>query len=302
MIDKIFEKSCELLSTQHFDCLAVGVIDFDKHTFECFELLPPCQKSDIPKAYFDLASVTKVLTLASTHVMHPEYFNDDSRLTLNHKAGLPSWGRLSKENWREQILSYPIIESPTLYSDYSALRTMLEIEKKTGKSLKDICSVFWDSELCFWTDLPDDAYCPPTGFRDGELKQGEVDNDNAYVIGEFCSHAGAFGTVTGVAKSLIALDKEFGLLKSMKKEFETSTNGPYISGWNRPLEVDTTLAGDKCGDKCFGHLGFTGTSIWVNIEQKRGSIVLSNGTKNYWYDKSGLNNLRKTINNMIWEL
>ena len=43
---------------------------------------------------------------------------------------MPAWGLLPNFGWKEQILNYSIKESETLYSDFSALRVMLELEKK----------------------------------------------------------------------------------------------------------------------------------------------------------------------------
>ena len=73
-----------------FDHVAASVIDFDKGSFES------TQRGHDGDIWFDLASLTKVLTLASSYHQHPELFGEDETLLLEHRAGLPSWGRLSK--------------------------------------------------------------------------------------------------------------------------------------------------------------------------------------------------------------
>jgi len=61
------------------------------------------------------------------------------------------------------------------------------------------------------------------------------------------------------------------------------------------LDTKLTLAGSRANLSTFGHLGFTGTSIWIDSERKVGTVILSNATQNYWYDKAELNKLRKFI-------
>jgi CubicO group peptidase (beta-lactamase class C family) len=50
----------------------------------------------------------------------------------------------------------------------------------------------------------------------------------------------------------------------------------------------------------FGHLGFTGTSIWIDPQKKKGHVILTNATKKYYYDRQGLNDLRRQIGEAIW--
>ena len=104
----------ELMSNQHFDSLAVGVIDFKKSSFESFEISAGVISSN-PYLYFDLASVTKPLTNSAVRLKYPELFDESMMLLLNHQAGLPMGGLLSKRTWREELLSYEIKKSPTLY-------------------------------------------------------------------------------------------------------------------------------------------------------------------------------------------
>src|SRR3989339_432063 len=126
-----------LMRNQTFDALAVGVIDFKAHAYKCFEIHDKNIFSQTPELYFDLASLTKPMTLAANYLLHPEWFTKEMILLLNHRGGLPAWGRLtgrlSVDYWRKQISAYKIKESETLYSDYSALRLMIEIEKTTGQ-------------------------------------------------------------------------------------------------------------------------------------------------------------------------
>ena len=110
---------------KHSDCDAVAVakLDFNNHSFESVLVFDEKIELDNKKIYFDLASLTKPLTNSLVRIAN--YIDDtDLNLVLNHRGGLPAWGLLSNKNWKEQILSYKIQSSETLYSDFSALRFM----------------------------------------------------------------------------------------------------------------------------------------------------------------------------------
>lgn len=284
------------MEKQSFNTVAAAVIDFKTKTFRALELE---NRKIVNNIYFDLASLTKPLTLSATKLIHPELFKGDQalELLLNHRASLPSGGRLSKNTWKDQILSYKISEGETLYSDYGALRLMLELEKKANQDLKSLCDSYWDSELLFWKDLPKDAHCPFTGFRLGKRIQKQVNDDNAFLIGGFCSHAGLFSTISGLAKSLINLNEKHDLLLSIaKKKFENR----FIDGWDT-TSGENSLAGIGRGPNTFGHLGFTGTSMWIDPQMQKGQLILTNATLNYWYHREGLNNLRRSVGEFLWK-
>jgi CubicO group peptidase (beta-lactamase class C family) len=296
---KIIESAEELLKNQHFDSLAIGRIDFTKSSFESFCLRE--DKLTDEKIFFDLASLTKPLTLAASHLLRPEIFDDNMKLLLNHRGDLPSWGRLDS-NWLAQLLNYKIKKTDKdIYSDFSALRLMIEIQAKSDQSVYDICSDYFDDELMSWLDLQDVFICPETGTRNGVAISGVVHDDNAFVIGERVSHAGLFGTIAGVCRSILNLNRENRLLDHMGEEYDKlEQNRRFISGWDRVTDPETTLAGNHASLKTFGHLGFTGTSIWIDLEKSIGSVILSNATQNYWYDKDGLATIRKKIGELIF--
>lgn len=301
-MEELENLALELMQDQHFDSLAVGVIDFKNKSFECFELQAGILSTK-PYLYFDLASVTKALTNSAIRLKYPEFFDSQMMLLLNHKAGLPMGGLLSKSSWKEQILAYEIKESPVLYSDYSSLRCMLEIEKKSEKKLKDLCAYYFDPELVFWKDLPDGSFCPDYGIRNKKIVCGEVHDNNCFNINEFVSHAGLFATIGGLCRSLLNLEKETKFCEQVENIFPMlKPDERFMLGFDHVMDKNNTLAGIGCSDKTFGHLGFTGTSFWIDIEKSRGAVILSNATQSYWYERSGLTKLRKTLGEAIWKL
>lgn len=302
MIEQLQNTIREQMLTQHFDCVAVGIIDFDKFEFETVEWhRDEFIESRYDRYFFDLASLTKPLTLASSYLLDPSIFTKEMKLLLNHKAGLTSGGRISVNNWREYINGFKIIESPTLYSDYSALRSMLEIEKLYDRDLYSVCSFFWDKELLHWSDLNENHKCPVTGMRRKTLIKGIVHDDNAYYLKEKVSHAGLFSTIEGLCESLLKLEDKTNMINLMSKSFDKS-HERFINGWDTVTDTSDTLAGEGCSSKTFGHLGFTGTSMWIDCEKRRGVVILTNATKNYWYDRKGLTVLRKEIGKFSWSL
>lgn len=273
------------------DVISVGIIDFKTSQFEAFST-----RSE--PVYFDLASLTKVLTNSLGYFLEPKLFDEKTLLCLSHRGGLPAWGLLPKNGWKEIIRSYEINESPTLYSDYSALRVMLELEGK-GSDLKTICEKVWDPELVFWKDLPTRVALVQYGFDHGERNFGVVHDPNARNIEGFCSHAGLFSTLEGLCKTLLKYQEKTDFISKVKKDLGTHSHR-FSFGWDRVENPENTLAGKGCGKFTFGHLGFTGTSIWIDPDKMKGHVILSNVVKEHWFDKAGLNDLRRAIGIEVW--
>jgi CubicO group peptidase (beta-lactamase class C family) len=290
-----------LLPHAPFDILGVGVIDFKNYTYEAFEANTyedELMFKSEPSNYFDIASVTKTLTNALGFFLKPEEFTPEMLLCLSHRGGLPSWGLLPRTGWKEQILSYPINESETLYSDFSPLRVMLEFNKKND--LKKVCQSVWDKETLYWTDLPFYFPTAQTGWKNQMPNFGRVHDPNAWAIGEFCAHAGLFSTVDGLCRTYLAYQKKTDFIAKVKKDMNSHSHR-FSLGFDRVENPDATLAGRGCSRSTFGHLGFTGCSVWIDAEKMKGHVILSNAVKNHWFDKEVLNDLRRAIGESVWK-
>jgi hypothetical protein len=302
-MNEIIELSKNFLNTNDIDALGIGVIDFNKGSYKAFEFDKTEENSSIntPKVFFDLASLSKPLTNGIGFLAKESEMTKDMKLVLNHRGGLPAWGLLPKNNWKEIIKSYSIKESKTLYSDYSALRFMLEFNENLNLDLHDEASKYWHKELMFWKDLTGKQKCIQNGFRGGIPNFNFVHDPNAFTIDDKVSHAGLFGTVTGVCETMLTLESKFNLTNKMSEKLNNSTNR-FENGWDKVEDSKNTLAGTGCSDRTFGHLGFTGTSIWVDSMKKMGHVILSNATKNYWYDKTSLNKFRRNLGEKVWQI
>lgn len=295
-----------LMLRQHFHFIAVGVVDFEGRDWK------GCQyaygRFHNTPYFYDLASLTKPLTLGLSFLKYPKLW-EERKLAwlLNHRASFPIGGRLSKDSWRDSVNAYiPVVSSKDVYSDFSALRLQLEIEKELQEDLYSICRPHWSEETLSWLELESDQkeLCPPTGYRLGRQIMGDVHDDNAFVIKEKLSHAGLFSTLRGTCQTLLLLDADLGLLSHMRNCFkqEEYQGRRFVRGFDTTTlsQPKKTLAGSGCSSETFGHLGFTGTSFWIDPVVNKGLVILSNATQNYWYDKSGINLIRRELGQIVW--
>ncbi|MCP4914271.1 MAG: beta-lactamase family protein [Oligoflexia bacterium] len=280
----------------YFTDLAFGVIDFNHSKFSTLHLNRFGKEEQ--NYFFDLASLTKPLTMGAYDLLNPT--SDEKEISLlEHRSGLPAWGRLGPD-WKKQIQSYEIKGGNTVYSDFGALRFQLEIEKKTGRQFQSLCSHFWDNELFFWKDLKSAQACVATGFRRGNYIAGAVHDDNCFVINEFTVHAGLFATPKGLAQSLLNLQKETDFITKMNSSFSKKKER-FLRGWDTKSTDDKSLAGTLCSEKTFGHLGFVGNSLWIDSDSKMGMFLLSNQTLGSWNNRYEINNLRRLFADHIWK-
>ncbi len=299
MINKAKKILLDSWCDQDFDHASFYV--FNLRTFESdgFETHKGEQR-EIPHFYYDLASITKPLTMGALFSKSPELFDTKLKLLLEHRGGLPRWAILGRKSWQATVGQYEISKSGTDYSDLSMLRLMLEIEEKTGEKLKNLSSFYWDKELLFWKDLPKNSICADTGFRKRAIINGQVNDDNCFKINQFCPHAGLFATSQGLLKSLFNLEKKVSLLKQIESGFSQRNHDRFLNGWDTVSDSSNTLAGIGAPKMTFGHLGFTGTSVWIDAESGKGWFLLTNATKKYWYNRKHLSLVRKDLGQVVW--
>ena len=113
---------------------------------------------------------------------------------------------------------------------------------------------------------------------------GEVHDDNAYAMGGVAGHAGLFSSARDIHALLACLNrclhgKDNFLPKALLEEFlakdEKVPNSTCALGWDTP-SPDKSASGTHFSPRSVGHLGFTGTFIWWDIEKNCHIILLSN--------------------------
>lgn len=120
----------------------------------------------------------------------------------------------------------------------------------------------------------------------GKLIQGEVHDDNCWTMGGIAGHAGGFGNIEAVhavARAWLgALNRQENPLnihptvveKSRSKRYEFGDSTRTL-GWDR-TSLDASSSGSFFTPLSPGHLGFTGTSIWLDVEKDVAVTVLTN--------------------------
>lgn len=295
--NKIKELALEFLNQSDSDAVGIAIIDFKSKEVESYEY---CVDKNEKSIWFDLASLSKPLNNSYSFIARG-IEDEKLKLLMNHKASIPSWGLLPRSSWKEQIFSYPIKESAIVYSDFSALRYMLEIEKKLKIGLKEMVSPYWGDEVKFWKDLIGDERVLQNGYIKGLPNFGKVHDPNAYNLNCYVNHAGLFGTIGGLSNSLLNFDKKFDLLNRVKEEIKLATKERFVLGFDR-AQGENSLAGPGCSAYTFGHLGFTGTSFWIDPVKRKGFVLLTNSTKKFWYAKAHLNKFRRELGKLVWSM
>lgn len=141
-----------------------------------------------------------------------------------------------------------------------------------------------------------------SGFRDG-LIWGEVHDQNAWFFGNVCGHAGLFSTAAEVMK----LAEQFlpGYTTLLKPETCELFAKNFTLGMNEDRSFCFELAsspgstgGSGLSPQSFGHLGFTGTSLWIDPVKERIFVLLTNRTHGRGLPLANLNPVRRRFHEL----
>jgi CubicO group peptidase (beta-lactamase class C family) len=230
------------------------------------------------------------------------------RALLAHTSGLPGYVCLFEQaRTRDELV-------------LAACRTPLEAAPGERTEYSDIGFIILGEALARLADEPLDSFChreifgplamtstgfnpppalrpliPPTeddrAFRHRVI-QGEVHDENAGVMGGVAGHAGLFASAPDLARFAHAI---LGCLSrpGAKTIFLPETLRTFArpqaakSGSPRALGFDLPSAPSQSGRHfspgSLGHLGFTGTSLWLDPERDLAIVLLTNRT---WPDRS----------------
>ncbi len=113
---------------------------------------------------------------------------------------------------------------------------------------------------------------------------GEVHDDNAYAMGGVAGHAGLFSSARDIHAFLVRLDqcrlgKDNFLPQPLVEEFltkdSTTRQSSFALGWDTPTPGQSS-SGSLFSPRSVGHLGFTGCSIWWDMEKNCHVVLLTN--------------------------
>jgi len=116
----------------------------------------------------------------------------------------------------------------------------------------------------------------------GRLVRGEVHDENAFALGGVAGHSGLFGTASAVAQvSACWLDALLGRASILSSSWVRAfmeppdrSTGSWVHGWDTPSVPSSS--GGYFSPASFGHLGYTGTSLWVDPRSELEAVLLSN--------------------------
>ncbi len=136
---------------------------------------------------------------------------------------------------------------------------------------------------------------------------GEVHDPNAFAMGGVAGHAGLFSTAGDVMSfAQVFLDVWHGRSDALPGEevrrFAERQHDPegsdWAIGWDTPSRTGSS-SGRYFSERSVGHLGFTGTSLWIDLEKEAIVVMLTNRT--HQVAKRSRFGLRPRIHDLIIE-
>jgi len=141
----------------------------------------------------------------------------------------------------------------------------------------------------------------------GRIVWGEVHDPNASVMGGVAGHAGLFATADDVmsyAQQL--LDVWHGrsevfppaLVRAFFERQHLPQDSDWALGWDTPTK-GASSSGAHFSERSVGHLGFTGTSLWIDLEREAIVVLLTN--RIHLVAKRSQYKLRPVIHDLVLE-
>ncbi|MDQ8153098.1 MAG: serine hydrolase [Gemmatimonadota bacterium] len=265
---------------------------------------------------YDLASLTKVVaTTTAAMILYDEgklsldakvadyipaftgKWKDEVtvRHLLTHRSGLPAGRDLwrvtrTADEARQAVIDTPLNARPGRYFEYSDLGADmlgLVVEALAGLPL----DVFVRQRVFEPLGMRDTFFTPPDSVRDraaptevtpprGYPLQGQVHDENAYALGGVAGHAGLFGTADDLAV-FAQMMLNGGIYEGARivsdsavRLFTQRAAGSRALGWE--MAEGRHGAGEYLSPTAYGHVGFTGTSLWIDPQRNMFVILLTN--------------------------
>jgi serine-type D-Ala-D-Ala carboxypeptidase len=230
------------------------------------------------------------------------------RHLLAHNSGLPGYVKffetaLTPESLLQACLELGLEAEPGMRTEYSDPGFILlgrALEAVTNESLPE-----WTRREVFEPlGLKATMYCPresgrpaipPTeedeSFRKRRI-QGEVQDENAWVLGGAAGHAGLFSNVHDVLRFGRAILGGYDNLgrgpwclfhRATVEEFakrQEPAGSSRALGWDTPSKKSSS--GSYFSSYSIGHLGYSGCSLWIDLDARIAVTLLTNRT---WPDR-----------------
>ncbi|MGA3046916.1 MAG: serine hydrolase domain-containing protein [Terracidiphilus sp.] len=232
------------------------------------------------------------------------------RHLLAHNSGLPGYVEFFRTATTPAALFRACLELPleadpgarAEYSDPGFILLGKALEVCTGEYL----APWVRHEIFNPIGLNNTGFCPPPSARpaippteeDTPLRrrriQGEVQDENAWLLKGAAGHAGLFSNIPNLLRFAAEILKassgaaqasdHSGLFTQATVELFAQRQGP--EGSSRALGWDTPSSNSSSGHhfsmRSIGHLGYSGCSLWIDLEARVAVALLTNRT---WPDR-----------------
>lgn len=249
------------------------------------------------------------------------------RHLLAHSSGLPGYVEFFKTHTTpagllRACLELPIETPPGTRAEYSDPGFIL-----LGKALEVIAGEplpqFVVREILHPLGMTSSGYCPSLSARatippteeDSTLRhrilQGEVQDENAYVLNGAAGHAGLFSNVPDLLRLALEVmtaaqatdsSEAAGLFQPATVDCFAERQEPAGSsralGWDTPS--GSSSSGSHFSARSIGHLGYSGCSLWIDLADEIAIVLLTNRT---WPDRKSqlIREVRPAFHNAIRE-
>lgn len=328
-IDDVFLPAIERITSKSIPGAALGLI---KKTGErALRVAGNAQiESEIiplnTSMWFDLASLTKVIftTQRCLELVDAGFITLDEPLSqylpdlrqydlkaserqltvrqlLSHETFFPAVEPLytlgqDPETLRAYILQRDWPKGAAVYSDINFILLGLLIERITGQPLREQNVA---KGLSFAPPVDQSVsteYCP---WRN-RLMRGEVHDENAFALGGAAGHAGLFGTIDGVLDHAYRILNDEGLSSEMMGEMLRPHANNRTLGWE--INHEGWHGGEGHSRTCIGHLGFTGTGLWIDKEGGYAWTLLTNRVHPSRHRVTGIMTLRRETGRRVAQI
>jgi serine-type D-Ala-D-Ala carboxypeptidase len=224
------------------------------------------------------------------------------RNLLAHNSGLPGYVEFFRSIDTPSALFHACLKLPieavpgerSEYSDPGFILLGKALEVLTRAPLSDavqnqVFEPLGMSATRFRPTVEQRPTIPPTeidsSFRHREI-QGEVQDENAWILDGIAGHAGLFSNVPDLlrfASSIVAgLNGTASSAFFSREAIETFSGRQAPAGSSRALGWDTpsqeSSAGHSFSPHSIGHLGYSGCSIWIDLDASVAAVLLTNRT------------------------
>lgn len=244
---------------------------------------------------------------------------------MAHTSGFPAhypfWtsGRPPEEAVRVISSFHPSLQTmyepgtSEVYSDIDYILLGRIVEKISGQRLDAYCKekIFKPlgmNDTCFNPNPSLKKRFVATEIYKDRLCLGTVHDENAYFMGGISGHAGLFSTAEDLKLFTDMLLNKGSLegkrilsnaiVSQMLRQRRPAINGTFGLGWQLNNGQNTGPFGDLFPVGSFGHTGYTGTMIWMDMPSGLCSILLTNRV-HPTRDNVGILRFRRVFNNLV---